>query len=237
MGTFALSLSNMAAVFKKQLKDTFKNKTVLIQFIMLPVLTLIMNDAIRVEGMPEHFFINLFATMYTGMAPLTGIAAVIAEEKEKNTLRVLRMSNVKPYEYLLGIGGYIWLACMAGASVICAAGSFKTGEAAAFLAVMAAGILISLLVGAAIGIWSKNQMMATSIVLPVMMIFSFLPMLSMFNEDIARVAKFTYTEQVRILLLQTASAHIGIGDIGIILGNVILFITLFALAYKKCGLE
>ena len=93
-------MNNIAAIFKKQLKDTLKNKTVLIQFVMFPVLTLIMNNAIKMQEMPENFFVNLFATMYIGMAPLTSIASIISEEKEKNTLRVLIMSNVKPYEYL-----------------------------------------------------------------------------------------------------------------------------------------
>ncbi len=49
-------MRNVSAIFRKQLKDTLKNKTVLIQFIMFPVLTLIMNNAIRIDGMPENFF-------------------------------------------------------------------------------------------------------------------------------------------------------------------------------------
>ena len=100
----------------------------MIQFIMFPLLALVMSQTITIEGMPENFFVNLFATMYIGMAPLTSIAAVIAEEKERNTLRVLMMSNVKPYEYLLGVGSYIWFACMLGAAVICAAGGFALRE-------------------------------------------------------------------------------------------------------------
>lgn len=178
-------MSNIMAIFKKQLKDTFKNKTVLIQFIMFPFLTLIMSHAVTIEGMPENFFVNLFVTMYLGMAPLTSIAAVISEEKEKNTLRVLMMSNVKPYEYLIGVGSYIWLACMFGAAIICGAGSFGFQESISFMIIIAIGILTSLLIGAAIGTWSKTQMMATSITVPVMMIFSFMPMLSMFNNTIA----------------------------------------------------
>ena len=56
-------MNNTIAIFRKQLKDTLKNKTVLIQFAMFPVLTLIMNGSIKKEGMPENFFVNLFATM------------------------------------------------------------------------------------------------------------------------------------------------------------------------------
>lgn len=230
-------MSNIIAVMKKQLKDTLKNKTVFIQFIMFPVLTLIMNRAITIDGMPENFFVNLFATMYVGMAPLTSISAIIAEEKEKNTLRVLLMSNVKPYEYLLGIGSYVFIACMLGAGVICTAASYRLQEGLVFMLIMAIGIVTSLLMGAVIGTWSKTQMMATSVAVPVMMIFSFLPMLSMFNSTIAKVAKYIYSEQISILLNAVSTLELELDSIGIMGGNMLLFILLFSVVYRRCGLE
>lgn len=230
-------MHNIIAIFKKQLKDTLKNKTVLIQFVMFPVLTLIMNNTIKIDGMPENFFVNLFATMYIGMAPLTSIAAIVAEEKEQNTLRVLLMSNVKPREYLLGVGSYIWLACMLGALVICAAGSYTLHESIIFMIIMATGISVSLLIGLAIGAWSKTQMMATSISIPVMMIFSFLPMLSMFHTGIAKIAKYTYSEQISMMLNQVNSLQLEVNNVGILIANIFLFTALFSFAYKKCGLE
>lgn len=230
-------MSNIIAVMKKQLKDTLKNKTVFIQFIMFPVLTIIMNRAITIDGMPENFFVNLFATMYVGMAPLTSISAIIAEEKEKNTLRVLLMSNVKPYEYLLGIGSYVFIACMLGAGVICAAGSYSLRDGLVFMLIMAIGIVTSLLMGAVIGTWSKTQMMATSVAVPVMMIFSFLPMLSMFNSTIAKAAKYIYSEQISILLNAVSTLELELDSIGIMGGNMLLFILLFLVVYQRCGLE
>lgn len=232
-----MNMNNIAAIFKKQWKDTLKNKTIFIQFVMFPILTLVMSRTIVIAGMPENFFVNLFATMYMGMAPLTSMAAVLAEEKEKNTLRVLLMSNVKPYEYLLGTGSHIWSACMAGAAVICAAGTFRLPERFFFLAVLAVGILASLLVGAAVGVRSKNQMMAASLSVPVMMIFSFLPMLSMFNPDIEKIAKFAYSEQISRMLNQAGSLQPGMEGVCIIGANLILFAGMFVLAYRGCGLE
>lgn len=230
-------MSNIVAIFRKQLKDTFKNKTVFIQFVMFPLLTLIMNHVITIDGMPENFFVNLFAAMYIGMAPLTSIAAIIAEEKEKNTLRVLLMSNVKPYEYLAGIGSYIWLACMLGAAAICAAGNFRLQEIPVFMAIMAIGILASLLIGAAIGTWSKTQMMATSVTVPVMMVFSFMPMFSMFNTTIAKAAKFIYSEQISIMLGHISALKLDASNVCIIMVNILLFAGLFTIAYKRCGFE
>ena len=172
-------MRNIAAVFTKQLKETLKNKSILIQFLMFPVMVLIMENAIVLEGMPEHFFVKLFAVMFVGMAPLTCISSIISEEKEKDTLRALMMSNVHPFEYLIGIGLYVWLMCMVGAAVFAVTGGYESKDFLMFMVIMAAGILLSELTGAVIGVFSKDQMAATSVTVPVMMVFSFLPMLSM----------------------------------------------------------
>ena len=230
-------MMNTLAIFRKQLKDTLKNKTILIQFIMFPLMTLVMNRAVQMEDMPHNFFVNLFATMYIGMAPLTSMAAIISEEKEQNTLRVLLMSDVKPFEYLLGIGVYVWTGCMAGAAVICLAGGFCLAEGISFLCILSLGILASLLLGAAIGTFSNTQMMATSITVPVMMFFSFLPMISMFNATASKIAKLTYSGQIGLLLGQPGRPQADMKDIAVILLNVLLFTALFTAAYKKRGLN
>ena len=135
-------MHNIGVIIKKQLKDTLKNKTVLIQFVMFPLLTLIFENAINIPDMPELFFTKLFSVMYMGMAPLVAVASVIAEEKEKNTLRVLTMANVKAWEYLAGIGIYVWTICMAGAGVM--ATTLSSGDIPFYLGVMAAGFIISI---------------------------------------------------------------------------------------------
>lgn len=230
-------MNNIVAIFKKQLKDTLRNKTVLIQFVMFPIMTLIMNNAIKIQEMPENFFVILFATMYIGMAPLTSIASIISEEKEKNTLRVLIMSNVKPYEYLLGIGSYVWFACMLGGAVICAVGGYNLQTSIAFMGIIAIGILTSLLIGAIIGIWSKTQMMAISITVPVMMIFSFIPMLSLFNSTIEKIARVIYSEQISRMLNQINSLQLNVENIGVIGLNILIAAILFIIIFKKCKLS
>lgn len=229
-------MKNIAAIFQKQMKDTFKNKTVLIQFIMFPILTIIMGKAVNLEGMPENFFCQMFACMYIGMAPLTSMAAIISEEKEKNTLRVLMMADVKPLEYLVGVGSYIWAACMLGVCVIGLCGKYTGGEYAAFVAIMSVGILTSMIIGAAIGTWSKNQMMATSLTVPIMMIFAFAPMLSMFNETIRKIAGIAYSQQISNLIGQIGAIQVETENVVVILFNILLALLLFGYAYKKSGL-
>ena len=228
-------MQNSTIIIKKQLKDTLKNKTVLIQFILFPLMTLIMENAITIDGMPELFFTKLFSVMYIGMAPLTSVASIISEEKEKNTLRVLTMANVKPGQYLLGIGFYVWSICMIGAGIM--ATGLKKEDVPFYMLIMAAGFAISILVGACIGICSRNQMTATSIVMPVMMIFAFVPMLAMFNKNIEKVARFVYTEQLKEFMDHMTFDGIKTESICILAVNIVLMVALFFVAFRKKGLE
>ena len=110
----------------------------------------------------------------------------------------------------------------------------------AFMAVMAVGFMISIIAGACIGIWSKNQMSATSLVMPVMMVLSFVPMLAIFNDTVAKISKIFYTKQIMNLLDGIIlNGSEGIGNFGsmVILINAGLLIVFFALAYRRKGLE
>ena len=228
-------MRNAGVIFKKQLKDTLKNKTVLIQFIMFPAMTLLIENAVKIPDMPELFFTKLFSVMFLGMAPITSAAAIISEEKEKNTLRVLMMANVKPWEYLLGVGLYVWTLCMAGAGIM--ATGFPASDIPFYLGIMAAGLVISVVIGACIGVFASNQMSATSLFVPVMMVFSFSPMLAMFNDKIEKVARVFYTQQLRVLMNQMSFEGIKTESILILVVNAVLAVVLFFAAFRKKGLE
>ena len=50
-------INHIRAILWKQLKDSFKNKTVLIQFLLFPIMTVIMENAINIPDMPERFLL------------------------------------------------------------------------------------------------------------------------------------------------------------------------------------
>lgn len=228
-------MRNSIIVIKKQLKDTLKNKAILIQFVLYPVLTLIMENTIHMEGMPELYFTKLFSIMYIGMAPISSVTSIISEEKEKNTLRVLMMANVKPWQYLLGVGAYVWTICMIGAGIM--ATGFRGGDIATYMLIMGIGFLISIILGACVGIFAKNQMGATSISLPAMMILAFLPMLAMFNTTIEKVAKYTYTQQLNVCLGSMSLTSVSKETYMVLLLNMVLLFGLFMVSFRKKGLE
>ncbi len=230
-------MRNIKAVFLKQIIDTVKNKAVFIQFVMFPAMAVIMESSIKIPDMPGHFFARLFAVMFAGMAPLTCMSAIISEEKESSTLRALMMSGVKPRQYLVGIGAYVFIMCMAGTAVFAFLGEYSGAELALFLAAMTAGIILSEVIGAVIGIFAGNQMAATSLTVPVMIVLSFVPMLSTFNESVRKAAKIIYTQQLSEIINGIGSADISAKAVIVVAVNFAVGILLFTLAYRKKGLE
>lgn len=230
-------MKNTIIIYRKQLKDTGKNMALWIQFVMFPVMAAIMENSIRVEGMPEHFFVGMFTVMHVGMAPLTVSAAIISEEKEKNTLRMLRFANVKPLEYLCGTGGFVFTACMAGGVAFGFLGGYMGEKLLLFCLIMAAGILDSMLFGAAIGVWSRTQIAATAVVTPMMMVFAFLPMLAMFNQTIEKIADIAYSQHIQLLLNSlNAGTPAEAKNVIVIAANVMIAAVLFGIAYRRRGL-
>lgn len=227
-------MTNITVIMRKQWKDTLKNPTILIHFLLFPVLGTILTKTVKIDGAPKDFFVSLFAAMYVGMAPLISMASILSEEKEKNTLRVLLTAHVTPWQYLSGIGGFVFLACMPGVAVFAElSDTAGDGRKGMFCLILSIGVLISLLLGAAIGIWSRNQTEATSMGVPVMLLFSFLPMLSMFNETAARVAEYTYSEQIRLLIGALGEGKIAGKSIAVLFFNLAVCGALFAVLYRR----
>lgn len=229
--------ANIQAVFGKQLKDTVRNKAVLIQFVMFPLLAVIMENLLDIKDIPEHFFATMFSAMFVGMAPLISMASLLAEEKEKNTLRVLMMSGVKPAEYLLGEGLYVFTMCLGGTAIFAALCGYKGGQLAAYFGTMAAGLIVSVMIGVVIGICTNGQMAATSAAVPATMVFSFLPMLSAYNETIRKFARITYSQQISELIKSIGVSGVKAENVTVIALNLAVMLLLFAFAFRRKGLE
>ena len=66
-----------------------------------------------------------------------------------------------------------------------------------------------------------------------MMIFSFLPMLSMFNDSIGKVAKYFYSEQLYLLINDLSAIEIELKTITILAVNIFVILNCFIIAYRK----
>jgi len=225
------------AIFIRQARDVLKNRIVLIQFIIIPIMAFIMTELIakQDDAMPNNIFVTMFAAMFSGMTPLMITNTAISEDREQKSLRFLVMAGVKPYEYLLGIGGFVLTLCSLVSAVFALIGGFKGMEFFLFTVVLIFGCAASALLGATIGILSKNQQAASAVGTPVFMVLALSPMLSVFNETIRKAAYFLYTYQVN-MLVSDFSAGI-VKPLLIILANIVVLIVLFVIAYKRKGLR
>jgi len=72
---------------------------------------------------------------------------------------------------------------------------------------------------------------------PVMMVFSFLPMLAMFNKTIEKIARFAYSQQISEWINKMVDAEFQWERPMVILANMLVALLLFAYAYHNKGLE
>ena len=226
-------------IFMKQAKDMVKNPMVLIQFILFPAVAFIMTELIAksdgFEGMPVNMFVTMMAAIFAGMGLTMSTAGVIAEDIEKKSLRFLVMAGVKPHQYLAGTGGFLFFLGALTALLFGFIGEFTMTEFFKLVAVLIACAAASIILGATIGIISKNQQSATSLGMPVAMILGFTPMVAAFNETIYKAAGFLYTQQLNIITNDFSESFEK--AMGVTLMNILVLVVLFTIAYRKRGLR
>jgi ABC-2 type transport system permease protein len=228
----------ISGIFEKQAKDLFKNLQVLMLFFVYPIVAVIMSSTLSgtIEFTSRTFFIATFATMHSIFSPIVATVSIIAEEKEKGTLRALIMSNVKPVDYMISVGGFVFICTMLSGLIFLLADAFTLEAILKLLLSMSIGTICSIILGLSIGAYSKNMAAANALSVPIGMIFAFLPMLASFNEKIANFSKFTYGYQIS-KLISSDSINIAFGDWMAILTNLILFIIMFIIVFRRNKLE
>lgn len=225
-----MRVQNITALFHKQSKDVFRNMPVLVLFLVYPIIAIIMTQAMKDQTGTATLFVSIFATMHCTFTPIVSTVNILAEEKEKNTLRVLIMSNVTLREYLFSIGGFVLIATLlTGSSFLFISGQ-PAANALPFLLTMAIGALISIVLGTCIGLFSKNAAAANGMSVPFGMVFAFLPMLASFNKGIEAVSKFTYGQQISY---QIAGKEVTAFGVVVLCVNFIVLIVISSILFKK----
>jgi len=227
-------MNSARAIYLKQFADILKNSNVLIPFILYPAMTFMMQQLIGpMPGMPESFFITMFAGMFAGMAILGAVAPAIAEDIEKNSLRFLMMAGVKSHEYLAGIGGVFLTFSLAG----CIAFALQMpGASPTQMLLMTLSMLLacaaSILLGGVIGLISKNEQEAIGTSSLAGVVISFVPFIANVsqNETLQRIFRFLYTMNLFEPDISTSET---IERFGIIFANVVVLSLAFAWVYGK----
>lgn len=225
------------AIFIKQLKDTWRNKSILLQFVLLPIMALAMGYIVPEDMISKRDIAAMLTTMYVSMIPIASMCAIIAEEREKGTLRALRMANVNSGQYLIGIGSCLFLESMFGVALFSILGEYAGKDLLQYILISSIGVLSSLLLGAIIGLISKNQMSATSQSAPLSVILSFMPTLAAMNDEIAKISKYLYTQQLNNILQNIGDTPFTKERLLILFANIGIFCLTFVVVFRKKGLK
>ena len=185
-------------------------------------------------GDQKSFFIATFATMHFVFAPIVVTTVLLAEEREMNTLRVLRMSGITSMEYLFSTVIFVLTFDMVSGASFLIFGGMDAIQMGKFLGAGMIGGLISIVIGLSIGTYAKSTGAANGLAVPVGMIFSFLPMMSSFNPGIQKVSKYLYGQQLSFMM---EGADISVETIVVLVVNGIVVLGLYLWLYSRNDFE
>jgi ABC-2 type transport system permease protein len=239
------SIRRVNALCKKEIKDLGKNMNVLTMCMLPIIFSIIYSKLFGGNASGEHIekmqILNMCLGMNLTMVSSFVIAMLIAEEKEKNTLRTLMLSSVSPLEFLTGKALITLLVTV----IINIAMFFIVGIDIQYLGkylLITTLVAFSMLeIGAVIGIIAPNQMATGVVGTPVLMLLFMLPIFAQLNKTLTRIAEFLPNYNMNLMLEKVFKGEtIGTGSaygIAVILAWILIAGVAFAYTYNKRGLD
>ena len=238
-----LRMHTLAVLIKKDFRLMFTNKNMLIM-ILLPIGFAVLYQTIfgdvKEAGMPRNFVLTLCELLNLSAIPLTGLAMMVAEEKEKNTLRVLMLSDVSALEYIFSKIISVLVLMELITIVIFFITATQLSYLPMFLLVTTVTSISMLLFGAVVGLLSKDQMSTSTLSTPLMILFLIPPMFQ--NEVIDKIASIVPTTKMMAIINDAMNGMSILSqehllDFGIILAWILLGVVTFAMMYRKKGFD
>ena len=240
-----LRMHTLAVLIKKDFRLMFTNKNMLIM-ILLPIVFAVLYQTIfgdvKEAGMPSNFVLTLCELLNLSAIPLTGLAMMVAEEKEKNTLRVLMLSDVSALEYIFSKIISVLVLMELITIVIFFITATQLSYLPMFLLVTTVTSISMLLFGSVVGLLSKDQMSTSTLSTPLMILFLIPPMFQNMNEVIDKIASIVPTTRMMAIINDAMNGMSILSqehllDFGIILAWILLGVVTFAMMYRKKGFD
>ncbi|NDI35323.1 ABC transporter permease [Chengkuizengella sediminis] len=216
------SLKRVYAIFTKDYKDLLKNSYVLFT-IALPIFYALLLNRIGDENATFNLLPINLALVITGAFIQ---AAIVAEEKEKNTLRGLLLSPASTLEILIGKSVLSAVVTVLVILICVKLGGFVIVSLSLFALMIFLNLIIYLAVGTMLGLLSRTVMETSIIGMPFMLVFG---MISMFkplfkNEMLLNAIEYLPGEQFAAAWMTISEG----GQFGDITGELVV-LTLWAI--------
>lgn len=169
----SISLKRAQAIFVKDYKEFSRNYALSIMLIFPIILALLLRAAGAASSLPGSFatVLNLSFVFLTCFVQ----ACLIAEEKERNTLRSLMMTPATTMDVLIGKSTLVFVMSVVVLAIATYLFGYEPASIWAFVAATILSIILYTAVGTICGLFSKTLLDASLSIIPVTIVFSGAP--------------------------------------------------------------
>lgn len=194
------SITNIAVVFQLKLVAIIKNLSVMVAPLLAIAFVTLINTTVPIDsteiGFSKVAFILGFGLNFNIiMGGIMMGSQPLADEKEKQTLRVLLGSSISQGDFFIGsfLPPFLISSLVNLILVPLAGGSFSKLPLVPFFLLTSFASLISILLGFVIGIYAKTQIQATIISFPLLLLLTMVPSFSAFSSAIDPIVRLLYS--------------------------------------------
>lgn len=229
----------LKALFRLGIEDLTKNMNVFVYIIMPLAFSFLYAN---MDTLPKDFVFSLCMLLNLSMVPVALMGTIIAEEKEKNTLRTLMLHDVNATEILFSKALICMLFVMLNSILMFFIIGFSMNK---FIPYQIVGLFVSIAViffGALVGLLAKNQMSAGLLSIPFMAIFMAPIFINMTKSKLAAsISSILPTDAMMEIFDVISKNDVSISNIGmelLVIGVwLILGFIFFQIVYKKVGVD
>lgn len=198
-----ISYKRIQAIFIKDYKEFSRNYSISIILIFPIVFALLYRSDDPSQTFMTAFVLNFSFAMLTSFMQ----ACLIAEEKEKNTLRSLMMTPASIFDVLLGKSALVFALSAVILAVTVYILGYNPDNLIVFIIAMALSIILYTALGTICGLFSKSVMEASLAVFPVLILFTGSQFGLMFEDRFPFLAILEYFPSAQfanlLVLMQT----------------------------------
>ena len=239
------NLHIIKVLFKKDIKIMFTNKNFLLMMVMPLAFTLLYMGMFSGDEMDgQKYFLTTMCQVFNVLiVPLAGLSMLVAEEKEKHTLRVLMLNDVSAIEYLASKVLAVLVAMEVSGILIFVITGTEIGALLPGVFIMTLASICMLLFGGAFGMLCKDQMSTGTLTSPLFMLFMFPPLIGAYMggiiEFLSRLIPTTSMQNLLAALFGKSSLFSSntMIDWAVILVWTLLGTGLFLYIYRKKGFD
>ncbi|MCM3338573.1 ABC transporter permease [Paenibacillus sp. MER TA 81-3] len=189
-----LAMKRVSAIIQKEWKDSSKNPVLLLTAVIPVIFAFLFRSEQSVGAsvltMPMNMALSITGAFVQAM--------MVAEEKEKHTLRVLMLSPAKPIEVLLGKSAISAIMTVSAVILSILIANTPSINLVSFLLLLIPNIVMYLALGTLIGLMSRTSMETSFLGMPLLLIFLMGPMFgALLNSEAVNIAiGYLPTEQM-----------------------------------------